>query len=425
MFGAGMVAGTMQVVRLKRELIAACMTCPLCHKLIRDATTISECLHSFCRKCILNKLSDEEADCCPICEIDLGCLPEEKLRPDHNLQDVRSKIFPYKKRKVNNSETIQSIVLPVRRKERSLSSLVVSTPRMVAHTSLTGRRTKAVARKASTVRGSTLVIDESKKKECYNDDDGADSSSTETLSRMSHSRRLASSNIETLNHTLSKDIENSPEVYKSELWRPLNCLVEAANRTKGLKSNLQTPTIKVEKTNGLNNGSHIREHPNKIKLKDEKDNYISTSLATVKSRRMQCISRKRKDQGPSAQAVLDVADAARERKICPVWLSLLSSSQQKGDLPLPQISAPYLRIKEGNVPVSSLQKYLVKKLNLANEDEIEIACRGQLVNPTLSLHDLIEQWLHHGPSQRVQTSVGTSAKDFIMVLTYMRKTLSP
>ncbi|KAK8963105.1 hypothetical protein KSP40_PGU021363 [Platanthera guangdongensis] len=44
------------------------------------------------------------------------------------------------------------------------------------------------------------------------------------------------SNIETLNHTLSKDIENSPEVYKSELWRPLNCLVEAANRTKGLNS---------------------------------------------------------------------------------------------------------------------------------------------------------------------------------------------
>lgn len=420
----------MQVVRVKRELLAACMTCPLCHRLIRDATTISECLHSFCRKCIFNKLTDEEGDCCPICQIDLGCLPEEKLRPDHNLQDVRSKIFPYKRRKVNNSEIVQSIVLPVRRKERSLSSLVVNTPRMVTHTSLTGRRTKAAARKASTSHGSNPVIDEPKKKECYNDDDGADSSSTETLSRTSHSRRLPSSNLETLNHTLSKDIENIPEVYKSELWRPLNCLVEAANRTKCIKSNLQTPTIQVEKTNGPNNESHIqrtkfREHSNKIKVKDEKNNHISTSLATVKCRRMQCISRKRKDQGPSAQAVLDVADAARERKICPVWLSLHSSSQQKGDLPLPQISAPYLRIREGNMPVSSLQKYLVKKLNLANVDEVEIACRGQLVNPTSSLHDLIEQWLHHGPSQRVQTSVGTSAKDFIMILTYMRKTLPP
>ena len=33
-------------VRVKREVLAACMTCPLCHKLFRDATTISECLHT-------------------------------------------------------------------------------------------------------------------------------------------------------------------------------------------------------------------------------------------------------------------------------------------------------------------------------------------------------------------------------------------
>ena len=35
-----------QVVKVKRERIAACITCPLCHKLFRDATTISECLHT-------------------------------------------------------------------------------------------------------------------------------------------------------------------------------------------------------------------------------------------------------------------------------------------------------------------------------------------------------------------------------------------
>lgn len=34
------------VVKVKRETIAACMTCPLCNKLLRDATTITECLHS-------------------------------------------------------------------------------------------------------------------------------------------------------------------------------------------------------------------------------------------------------------------------------------------------------------------------------------------------------------------------------------------
>lgn len=35
-----------QVVKAKREAIAACMTCPLCNKLFREATTISECLHT-------------------------------------------------------------------------------------------------------------------------------------------------------------------------------------------------------------------------------------------------------------------------------------------------------------------------------------------------------------------------------------------
>lgn len=40
-------------------------------------------LHIVCRKCIYKKLQDEEKDCCPICNIDLGCVPVEKLRSDH------------------------------------------------------------------------------------------------------------------------------------------------------------------------------------------------------------------------------------------------------------------------------------------------------------------------------------------------------
>jgi hypothetical protein len=33
-------------VMVKRGLLAACMTCPICNRLLRDATTISECLHT-------------------------------------------------------------------------------------------------------------------------------------------------------------------------------------------------------------------------------------------------------------------------------------------------------------------------------------------------------------------------------------------
>lgn len=35
-----------QVVKVQRKKLAACMTCPLCNKLVRDATTVSECLHT-------------------------------------------------------------------------------------------------------------------------------------------------------------------------------------------------------------------------------------------------------------------------------------------------------------------------------------------------------------------------------------------
>jgi E3 ubiquitin-protein ligase DRIP len=33
-------------VMVKRELLVRCMTCPLCRRLLREATTISECLHT-------------------------------------------------------------------------------------------------------------------------------------------------------------------------------------------------------------------------------------------------------------------------------------------------------------------------------------------------------------------------------------------
>ncbi|KAL6880102.1 hypothetical protein ACP4OV_011667 [Aristida adscensionis] len=54
----------------------------------------------ICRKCIHQKLSDEDIKCCPVCSIDLGCAPLENLRADRVLQCIRSMLFPAKKRKV-------------------------------------------------------------------------------------------------------------------------------------------------------------------------------------------------------------------------------------------------------------------------------------------------------------------------------------
>ncbi|PKA46939.1 E3 ubiquitin protein ligase DRIP2 [Apostasia shenzhenica] len=423
-----MASGPTQVMRVKRELLASCMMCPLCHKLLRDATTISECLHTFCRKCILEKITDEDVDCCPICNIDLGCVPEEKLRPDHSLEDVRAKIFPYKRKKVNAPEVLPSITLPPRRKERSLSSLVVNTPQIGTQSGFTGRRTKSVARRSSTVRGPMPAVDELNKKVVDNSED--DSNAPVTSSKMANSRRQNMSNAETSERVPVKVCGNGQGsfVNKSELWKPLNCLVEAANRTKGLKSCLQAPVIKSEQTNDPNSENNmfktkIEDHVSKVEVQDHENNNVSTYPMMPKAKRMHTASRKRKELGLSAQAVLDAANATHERRISPVWLSLVSSSERKGDAHLLQKSVSYLRIKEGNLPVSFLQKYLLKKLNLRSENEVEIACDGRPVNPSLSLHDLTEEWLQSGPSQRVQASVGSSAKDFVMVLTYSLKSL--
>ncbi|KAM0993241.1 hypothetical protein FF1_008930 [Malus domestica] len=72
--------GGSQVVKVKRETIEACLKCGLCNKVSEEATTISFCLHTFCRKCIFQKLSEEEYDQCPVCDTHLGNLPVTTLK---------------------------------------------------------------------------------------------------------------------------------------------------------------------------------------------------------------------------------------------------------------------------------------------------------------------------------------------------------
>ncbi|KAI8546088.1 hypothetical protein RHMOL_Rhmol07G0089100 [Rhododendron molle] len=426
---------TSQVVKVRREILAECMTCPLCNKLLREATTISLCLHTFCRKCIYEKFSDDDVDSCPVCDINLGCVPVEKLRPDHNLQDIRAKIFPFK-RKVRTPEVTPSISLPVKRKERSLSSLVVSTPKVSIKTGLTARRIKSVARKSAPIRASSFVVGESIKKEELPTEICHESScSPETLNKV-RDKNQSSSPTKSFPHQLpNKDKEKDPGVWKGNVdqWKPLNCLVEAANRTKSSKHNLQ-----YSAANALDSAVHvpnsaihvpkikIKEHKHKLKLKDDQSKILSL-LGLVKRRRLAVVDQKNTvgRSSASAQAMLDVHGGKKNRGKCPIWFSLVASEDQEGDIPLPQISACYLRIKNGNLPVSFIQKYLVKKLDLTSEAEVEILCHGQPVLPTLQLQSLADLWLQMATTskERVPAYVGSSAKDFVMALSYSRRVL--
>ncbi|KAG5539337.1 hypothetical protein RHGRI_019785 [Rhododendron griersonianum] len=393
-----------------------------------------------CRKCIYEKFSDDDVDSCPVCDINLGCVPVEKLRPDHNLQDIRAKIFPFK-RKVRTPEVTPSISLPVKRKERSLSSLVVSTPKVSIKTGLTARRTKSVARKSAPIRASSFVVGESIKKELPTEICHESSCSPETLNKV-RDKNQSSSPTKSFPHQLpNKDKEKDAGVWKGNVdqWKPLNCLVEAANRTKSSKHNLQySAPVKLEAGNALDSAVHvpnsaihvpkikIKEHKHKSKLKDDQSKILSL-LGLVKRRRLAAVDQKNTvgRSSASAQAMLDVHGGKKNRRKCPIWFSLVASEDQEGDIPLPQISACYLRIKNGNLPVSFIQKYLVKKLDLTSEAEVEILCHGQPVLPTLQLQSLADLWLQMASTskERVPAYVGSSAKDFVMALSYSRRVL--
>jgi len=98
-------------------------------------------------------------------------------RPDHNLQDIRSKVFPFKRKKIKAQEVLSSISLPTKRKERSLSSLVVSAPKVSMQPGFTGKRTKTSTRKAAAaLRGCSFLLEESIKKEETNGEDNMVSS---------------------------------------------------------------------------------------------------------------------------------------------------------------------------------------------------------------------------------------------------------
>ncbi|KAL3828015.1 hypothetical protein ACJIZ3_016817 [Penstemon smallii] len=417
---------SLQEVEVKREAVAPCMTCSLCHKLLRDATTIIECLHTFCRKCIYKKLLDEEMDCCPICNIDLGCVPLEKLRLDHNLQDVRAKIFPYKRITVKTPEVVTPVSLPAKRKERSLSSLVVSTPRVSTQNGMTGRRSKTTARKAS--KGSNFTIERPFKKEYDSTEDKPESSSSlETLYKYTQNMRQNSASSEPSNHlNTDKGRKNGSDTRegKVDLWKPLNCLVEAANRSKSSKFITQGSVD----NEGLINKTKNKEHRHKSKVQDEKNGSDYTSPESERPKKLRKIRQKKaRNFGEfklPPQVVLDASSAKFERRNYPIWFSLVSSDEQEGDgPPLPQISASYIRIKDGNIPVSFIQKYIKAKLNLTSEDEVEIKCMGQTVIPTLTLNNLVDLWLQTTTTERVSATIGSSAKEFVMVLGYARRVL--
>ncbi|XP_032670522.1 serine-rich adhesin for platelets-like [Odontomachus brunneus] len=80
-------------LRVRLSKLNEQLTCRLCSGYFIDATTIIECLHSFCRSCIVKYLENNKY--CPICEVQVHkSRPLLNIRPDHTLQDIVYKLVP-------------------------------------------------------------------------------------------------------------------------------------------------------------------------------------------------------------------------------------------------------------------------------------------------------------------------------------------
>ncbi|XP_057508341.1 protein LAX PANICLE 2-like isoform X1 [Actinidia eriantha] len=123
--------------------------------------------------------------------------------------------------------------------------------------------------------------------------------------------------------------------------------------------------------------------------------------------------------GPSLD--LRVVDPPR-RPQSGIWFMLQASQNQSKEPFLPQIPKSFLRIKDGRMTVRLLMKYLVNKLRLDSESEIEITCRGQQLLPFLTLQHVRDN-IWSSPRDAVTTLLSdssTTTTSHIMLLHYAR-----
>ncbi|CAL0300608.1 unnamed protein product [Lupinus luteus] len=97
-----------KLVKVRRDLLEPPLTCHYCHNLLKNATSNTECVHTFCRRCIEEIVTEKDMTECPVCETDWGVNPIQKMRHDHSLQSLRDKLFPENKETVKATEVVSS-----------------------------------------------------------------------------------------------------------------------------------------------------------------------------------------------------------------------------------------------------------------------------------------------------------------------------
>ncbi|XP_059317422.1 E3 ubiquitin protein ligase DRIP1-like isoform X1 [Lycium ferocissimum] len=503
----------------RQASIKSVLTCRICKKLFKEVTIIEECCHRFCKKCITRTITEEKLHVCPVCNLDLGVAPLQKIRPDHQVQEIRD-IFSAKRREYiergliqdsskkgetkklahedNNSDnmlidnplpTAAAVATSSRRKEKSISSLVNTTPvddqvPVQQNVLTTGRRRRSRSRNANNnaLRFQELAKFYNVEVNQIKGDHQPGSSNIPLFSGKATTKNkqqvesAAYAAESSKNDTISKKGKGTePLDGMNDLWEPLNTLVTDKGVTLA-NSNKSKFTEPVPNFTPLFNlydedeedddekddeeyvpSPKTRERKvskqNIVHQKEEKKSNVVPAAAAApstsnnnnndrgkgkKGRR----GRKKKETnnipaggggGGSSNNVAQVGVAHEaaatssgtrlNERVNSIWFNLVASDKQECPSPLPQISSRYIKIKDANMPVSYTKKYIALKLSLQSEDEVELRMLGiPLRLPEQPLRQLTDFWLHAAPNSGIRKAkVGGSAKDFVMVFTYGRK----
>jgi len=81
-----------KLVSFKSRILNVHLACTLCMGYFRNAYTITECLHTYCKDCILKYFQESKKDC-PTCGHDLSPYPMELIRHDRTLQSIVDKVI--------------------------------------------------------------------------------------------------------------------------------------------------------------------------------------------------------------------------------------------------------------------------------------------------------------------------------------------
>ncbi|XP_034692139.1 protein LAX PANICLE 2-like isoform X1 [Vitis riparia] len=110
-----------------------------------------------------------------------------------------------------------------------------------------------------------------------------------------------------------------------------------------------------------------------------------------------------------------------------LWFTLVSSINRNGEV-LPQVPKAYIRVREENVTVLMVQKYLVTKLGLSNEAEIDISCMGEKLLQWQTLRHVWDSvWLpriiesENSTAALVGNPGGHRSTNYLMSLQYGRR----